>query len=47
MFLVMQLNLTCRSFQRTSDDNLEEEFESPQVRDTMVEERASEEYKES
>ena len=42
----MQLNLTCRSFQRTSNDSSEEEPKAPQVRDTMVEERDSEKYKE-
>ena len=47
MFLIMQLNLTCRSFQRTSNDNLEEEPEASQVRDTVAKERTSEEYKEN
>ena len=47
MFLIMQLNLTCRSFQRTSNYSLEEEPKVSQVRDTVVKERASEEYKEN
>ena len=47
MFLIMQLNLTCRSFQRTSNDNSKEEPEAPWVKDTMAKERASEEYKEN
>ena len=47
MFLIMQLNLTCRSFQRTSNDNSEEEPEASWVKDTMEKERASEEDKEN
>ena len=47
MFLIMQLKLTCRSFQRTSNDSLEEEHEASRVKDTIVKERASEEYKEN
>ena len=46
MFLIMQLNLTCRSFQRTSNDSSEEEPEAPQVKDTVTKERDSEEDKE-
>ena len=38
----MQLNLTCRSFWRTSNDNSEEEPEA-----SMEKERDSEEYKEN
>ena len=40
----MQLKLTCRSFQRTSNDILEEESKSPQVSVTVVKERSSKEY---
>ena len=47
MFLIMQLNLTCRSIQRTSNDSLEEEPEASWVKDTMAKERASKEYKEN
>ena len=47
MFLIMQLNLTCRSFQRTSNDSSEEEPEYPWVRDTVAKERSLEEYKEN
>ena len=47
MFLIMQLNLNCRSFLRTSSDSAEEEPEAPRVRDTMEKERDSEEYKEN
>ena len=43
----MQLNLTCRSFQITSNDSSEEEHEAPQVRDTMEKEIASSKYKEN
>ena len=42
MFLIMEMNLTCRSFQRTSDDSLEEEPEASRVKDTMAKERDSE-----
>ena len=37
--------MTCRSFRRTSNDSLEEEPEAPWVRDIVVKEKASEEYK--
>ena len=47
MFLIMQLNLTCRSFQRTSNDSSEEEPEASWVKDTIAKERNSEEYKEN
>ena len=47
MFLIRKINLTCRSFQITSNDSSEEEPEASQVKDTMVKERASEEYKEN
>ena len=47
MFLIMQLNLTCRSFRRTSNDISEEEPEASRVKDTVAKERASEEYKEN
>ena len=47
MFLIMQLNLTCRSFQRTSNVSLEEEPKASRVKDTIAKERASEEYKEN
>ena len=47
MFIIMQMNLTCRSFQRTSNDSSEEEHEASRVKDTIVKERASEEYKEN
>ena len=47
MFLIMQLNLNSRSFQRTSNDSSEEELEDSWVRDTVTKERASEEYKEN
>ena len=46
-FLIMQINLTCISFQRTSNDSSEEELEDSWVRDTMRKERASEESKEN
>ena len=39
MFLIMQLNLTCRSFQRTSNDSSEEEPEASWFKDTMAKER--------
>ena len=41
----MQLNLTCRSFRRTSNNNSKEEAEVPQVRDIAAKERALKEYK--
>ena len=44
-FLIMQLNLICRSFQRTSNDSSEEELEDSWVKDTVPKERASKEYK--
>ena len=47
MFLIMQIKLTCRSFQRTSNESSKEEPEASQVRDTVTKERASEEYKEN
>ena len=43
----MQLNLTCRSFQRTSNDSSKEELEASRVKDTMAKERASGEYKDN
>ena len=36
MFLIMQMKLTCRSFQRTSNDSLEEEPEDSRVKDTIA-----------
>ena len=47
MFLIMKINLTCRSYQRTSNDNSEEEHEASRVKDAMAKERASAEYKEN
>ena len=47
MFLIIQMNLTCRSFQRTSNYSSKEEPEASRVKDTIAKERASEEYKES
>ena len=47
MFLIMKMNLTCKSFQRTSNNSSEEEPEASWVKDTMAKERASEEYKEN
>ena len=47
MFLIMKMNLTCRSCQRTSNDSSEEELEDSWVRDTVQKERASEESKEN
>ena len=47
MFLIMQMNLTCRSCQRTSNNSSEEEPKAPWVRDTIEKERASKEYKEN
>ena len=47
MFLIMQLKLTCISFQRTSNDSSEEELEASRVKDTVAKEIASEEYKEN
>ena len=46
IFQIMQLKVTCKSFQRTSNDSSEEEREAPRVRDTVEKERASEEDKE-
>ena len=46
MFLIMQLNLTCRSFQRTCNNSSEEEPEDSRVKDTIAKERALEEYNE-
>ena len=45
MVLIMQMNLTCRSCQRISNDISEEEPEASRVKDTMAKERASKEYK--
>ena len=47
MFLIMQMNLTCRSFQRTSNDSSKEEPKASRVKDTVAKERASKEYKEN
>ena len=47
MFLIMQMNLSFRSFQITSNDSSEEEPEASQVKDTIMKERALEEYKEN
>ena len=47
MFLIIQLNLTFRSFRRTSKENSKEEHEALRVRYTMSKERDSEEYKEN
>ena len=47
MFLIMRMNLTCRSCQRKSNDSSKEEPEASQVKDTMAKERASEKYKEN
>ena len=47
MFLVIKMNLTCRSFQRTSNDNSKEEPEASRVKDTIAKERDSKEYKEN
>ena len=41
MFLIMQLNLTCRSFQKISNDSLEEEPEASWFKDTMGKEITS------
>ena len=41
MFLVIKMNLTCRSFQRTSNDNSKEEPEDSRVKDTIAKERDS------
>ena len=41
MFLIMQINLTCRSFQRTSSDSSEEEPKASRVKDTIAKERDS------
>ena len=46
MFLIMQMKLTFRSFQRTSNESSQEEPEASRVKDTIAKERASEEYKE-
>ena len=45
MFLRIQMELTCRSFQRTSDDSSKEEPEASLLKDTIAKERALEEYK--
>ena len=47
MFLIMQMNLTCRSFQRTSNNSSEEELEASWVKETMTKERTSKWYKEN
>ena len=47
IFLFMQLKLTCRSFQRTTNGISEEEPEASRFKDTIAKERASEEYKEN
>ena len=47
MFLIMQINLTFRSFQRTSNDISKEEPKASWVKDTIAKERASKEYKEN
>ena len=47
MLIIMQMNLNCTSFQRTSNDSSEEEPESSWVKVTIAKERASEEYKEN
>ena len=41
------MNLTCISFQRTRNDNSKEEPEASRVKDTIVKERVSKEYKEN
>ena len=40
MFIIMQMNLTCTSFQRTSNGSSEEEPEASRVKDSMVKERS-------
>ena len=47
MFLIIQLNLTCISFRRTSNDGSKEEPEAFRGEDTVAKERASEEYKDN
>ena len=47
MFLIMQMNLSFRSFQITSNDSSEEEPEASRVKDTIAKERDSKEYKEN
>ena len=47
MFVIMQMNLTCISFQRTSNNSSEEEPKDFRVKDTIAKERSSEEYKEN
>ena len=42
IFLIMQLNFTCRSFSRTSNDSSEEEPKASWVKEIMVKERTSE-----
>ena len=44
-FLIMQLNLTCTSFQRTIKDISKEEHEALRFRDSVEKERDSEEDK--
>ena len=45
MFLIMRMNLTCRLCQRTGNNSSKEELEASQVKDTIVKERVSKEYK--
>ena len=47
IFLIMQMNLTCRSFQRISNDSSKEEPKASCIKETIWKERASEEYKEN
>ena len=47
MFLIMQINFTCISLQRTSNNSSEEEPKASWVKDTISKDRASEEYKEN
>ena len=42
IFQIMQLKVTCKSFQRTSNDSSEEEHEYSWVKDTMTKERTPE-----
>ena len=47
MFLIMQLKLTCISFQRTANNILEEEPKYSRVKDATTKEIYSKEYKEN
>ena len=47
MFIILQMILNCRSFQRTSNNSSEGELEASQVKDTIAKERVFEEYKEN